>query len=192
MATMKNEALRRVLWLLLLGLPLPAAAAQGSLADAETTGTISGTFDGSELQWQTLEMDMGDDTQSTATFSVVMDMFHNYSLQGHQDRSLIEGTVAINFSSFTGPLSDCPCELQGEITYWPTTSMFDDVYMAQDAVITVLEAEELADGVLRLVGTAQGQLDFHASIMSQEATGEPVAIMLEFAVDRVHPVELDY
>ena len=191
---MNTDSYRRILLtLLLLGLLLPAAGAQGALAGAAATGTITGTVDGSALQWNTLEIDVEGEKQNTATYNVMMDMFYNFSLQGHQDGRLIEGAVSIDFSSFSGPLVACPCEFTGDIMYWTTTAMFDDVYLANEAVITVLEAEELPNGGLRLVGTAEGQLDFHANLMSQEEpAGDPVAITLEFSIDKVTLVELDF
>lgn len=193
-SNMKRETTLRLalLSLILLGLLIPAAAAQASLDSAEPTGVITGTLGGAELQWQTLAIDTPGEVQSTATYSILMDRFYNYSLQGHQGSSLIEGAVTIAFSSVTGAFTDCPCELEGEIMYWTTTAMFEDVYLAQDAIITILEVEELAEDVLRLVGTAEGQLNFYPNLMNQEQTDETAEIQLEFSVNQVNLLELDY
>src|SRR5690606_25043945 len=141
-----NTSIRKLLALLLLGLVLPLAVAQGVLEGAEQTGVIAGVLDGAELQWRTLAIDTEEGTQNTANYDVFMERFYSFTLQGHQGTSLIEGTLSISFTSLGGPLTDCPCDITGEIMYWTTTSMFNDVYMAEDAVITVLEFEELSDG----------------------------------------------
>lgn len=159
--------------------------AQGPFADAVTTGTITGSLGDEEATWRTVELDTGGAPHNSATLTVLMDTLHTYTLQGHQNDQMVRGAVAINFSSFAGPLIDCPCELEGEITYWTTTSAFRDLYTSTEAVITVLETEEVEAGVWRLVGTAAGQLDHYESLMTGEPTGQSLAVNLEFAIDRV-------
>ncbi|MFA5551311.1 MAG: hypothetical protein WDA03_06800 [Trueperaceae bacterium] len=161
------------------------AWAQGMLAEAVTTGIITGNLGGEETSWRTVELDSGEAQLHTSTLTVLMDILYTYTLQGHQDDQLVEGAVAISFVSYSAPLADCPCELTGEITYWTTTSAFRDLYTTAEATITVLEAEEVDVGVWRVVGTAEGQLDYFESLTTGEPTGEPMDVSLEFSVDRV-------
>lgn len=169
---------------LLLFALAPAVSAQGTLDRATTTGTISGALDGAELEWRTLELEGEDGLQNTANYDVMMDMIYNYTLQGHMEGAYTEGALAIAFSSFSGPLVDCPCEFTGEILHWTTSSMFRNVYADYEAVITVVAAELLEGGALRLVGTATGQLEFYESAMNPEPSGDAVSVSLEFEIER--------
>ncbi len=189
---LKNHKRRAILIAALFGLLLPGAGAQGLFTDAERTGTITGTVDGIQMEWRTVETDTAEGPQGTANYIVMMDTMYEYTLQGHQGDNLVEGAIAIVFSSFTGPVANCPCQLTGEINYWSTSSTFNDLYLTTDAVITVQEAEEIAEGVWRLVGTAEGQLDYYESLMRPEPSGEPITVTVEFSVDRVLGGELEF
>lgn len=178
-----HRLLRLVPVLLLLAL-LPAALAQDVLA-AETTGTIRGTMGGDAFEWRTVAFEVPDGEHNTASYTVFMDTLYSYTLQGHQGAGYVEGAVAITFSSFGGPLSGCPCEVQGDVTFWTTTSMFNEIYLAEDIVITIHEAEELADGAHRLVGSVSGVLQFYEGIMLGPVEGDTVEFELVFEVDRV-------
>lgn len=168
-----------------------AAYAQALFDGAEVTGNIHGTLGETELTWNTYELPVPDGTQSTATYTVFMETIHSYTLQGHADGNLVEGALSIAFNTFGGPLADCPCQLSGEINYWTTSSMFNKLYVAGDAVIAVLEAELLPDGAYRLAGTAEADLIYYENLFSPEASGDPVPIQLEFSIDRVTPEEFD-
>jgi len=189
---LKNHIRRAVLTAALFTLLLPAAGAQGLFRDAEQTGTITGTVDGVQMEWRTVETDTEEGPQGSAHYVVMLGTMYDYTLQGHQGDSLVEGAIAIVFSSFTGPVADCPCQLTGEINYWTTSSAFNDLYLTTDAVITVHEAEEVSEGIWRLVGTAEGQLDYYESLMRPEPSGEPVPVMLEFEIDRVRGGDLEF
>lgn len=183
-----NIRMQLLLALILFG---SAASAQALFDGAEVTGSIHGTLGGTELAWQTYELAVPDGTQSTANYTVFMEVIHSYSLQGHADGNLVEGAVSIAFDTFGGPLTDCPCQLSGEINYWTTSSMFNKLYVAEDATIAVLEAELLPDGAYRLAGTAEADLIYYENLFSPEASGDPVPIQLEFSIDRVTLEEFD-
>lgn len=88
--------------------------AQGILAEATTTGIITGSVGGEEATWQTIELESDEAQIHSATLSVFMDIMHTYTLQGHQNGEMVKGAVAISFVSYSAPLVDCPCELTGE------------------------------------------------------------------------------
>ena len=148
-------------------------------------------MDGSELTWHTYGLESAEGQQNTATYTGFMDMFESFTVQGNQGTSLVEGAISITFSSFTGPLVDCPCEFEGDITYWTSTSMFGNVLTGSEASIIVLEAEQLGDGTYRLSGTAEGELLLYESVTNPEPSGDPVTATLSFTVDRVVLEELN-
>lgn len=166
---------------------LPAAAAQAWLDGAEVTGSISGTLDGTEFEWHSYLLDTPEGEQSTASYNTMMDRLYNFTIEGKQGDNWVEGGVAIVFASFGGPFADCPCEFEGEVTYWTTTSIFADIMIDSEAAITITEAELLSDGSYRLAGTAEAQLLYYESLMRPEPSGEPVPVALEFTVDRMMP-----
>ena len=183
----------KLLVLVLAGCLLPGAAGAQNLANASPSGTISGTLAGEQTEWHTFEIPVGDSVQNTASYLRMMgeEGPHSYTVQGHRGSSYTLHSLSITFDTIFGPLVDCPCTAEGEVMYLPTSSMFSDIYMAEDATIQIDEVVDNGDGSYAMSGTVQATLLLYPSPGAQPVEGDTTDVDLTFDIDRMSEEILD-
>ncbi len=164
---------------------------------AEVIGNVEGTVNGEPASWYLLEVATEEGPQATATWSSIMGVMYDVSLQAHPERSFaIEDTISISFSLFALP-DGCPCSYgsdEVEVMYWTTSSMFQDFHSSADggSVEATIDAfEEVAEGAYRLEGTLSAELPFVPGIGQEPDPSQGLTIEATFIVDRLAEVELD-
>lgn len=187
-----GHALRALALALLLALA-GAAWAQ----DAETVGTIEGTVNGEPMTWYLLAMDTPEGPQSTATWSSIMGVMYDLSLQAHPEPTfVIEDALSLNFSLMALP-SGCPCTYgpnEVEVLYWTTSSMFGDLHSSVDggtAEATLTTFEEIEEGVYRLEGTFSAEMPYVEGIGAEPDTENVAVVEGAFTVERLPELVLD-
>lgn len=179
--------------LVLLGSLLPGFADAQRLANATPSGTIAGTLAGEQAEWRTYEIPVGDSVQNTASYLRIMgaDGPHSYTVQGHRGSSYTQHSLSITFGTIFGPLADCPCTVEGEVMYLPTSSMFSDIYLAEGATIQVDEVVDLGDGSYSMKGSVQATLLFYPSPSAQPDEGNTRDVDVTFDIDHMSEEILD-
>lgn len=181
---------RLIATLTLVGLLISGVALAQLLAGQPVSGTISGTLGDQEFTWHTHLHDLGDEPEeNTATYSDFMGTV-DYTLQGHIDGAFIENALAISFIHFTGEPLECPCTFEGEVIYWTTSEMFNNLYSGEGEVI-VEELVKLDDSSYSMRGSFSGTLEFYESMMQGPVAGSELPVQLTFDIERVDEVVID-
>lgn len=170
-----------------LALGLGAAHAQ----DATVIGTIDATLNGEAGTWYFLEFATEEGPQATATWSSIMGMMLDLSLQAHPEpRYAITNALSLNLTLFSTP-SGCPCAYgpdEVSVMHWPGSSMFENVHMSDDggtAEATVTVFEEIAEGVYRLEGTFAAEMPLVPALGQAPDLSQVAMIEGSFVVERL-------
>ena len=160
-------------------------------AQFEVTGTIEGSLDGETRNWYTLEYQSEGADDGTAWLrNLGNEMFTMMlvEIQAHDEpRYKIEGTITLG-GSLTQPFEECPCTLtEVEILYFPSSSMFSNVYQSIEAEMIVDSIETADDGSIHLSGTFSAVLGLVEDVM-QGTDPDPersITVAGEFDIARV-------
>lgn len=180
-----------------LAVALCAAIAAGLLPhaavaqDVDVVGVITGSIGGEERRWSALGMETGEGYESTAYWMSVMGAITTISIQGHaEDRFAVEGALAIELTIF-GPLpTECPCAIpEAEVLYWPTSSMFESLYVTDAADVTLTLVEPLDGDAFRIEGAFSATLLFQEGMMDEPDPSETLDVAGTFVVERLRKFE---
>ncbi|MEX2501771.1 MAG: hypothetical protein WD336_05295 [Trueperaceae bacterium] len=174
---------------------LSAAVAQ---AEFEVLGTVDATIDGEPGTWYALGYDAGDgEEDATVHYQLLFGSMFSLQIQAHvEPRYQLEGTLALQGSSFAGVPSDCPCTLsEPEASYWSTSAMLEDVYMvdrdAPDAEVILDAFEPIGDDAYRAEGSFRVVVHRYASVMGPPDLDDTLVLEGTFSVDRVPYLDVD-
>lgn len=165
-----------------------------NVAAAPTSGTLTGTLDGQEIEWRTVILDTPDGEQNTASANRMtvgpMTML-DFTLQGSQGDEYVKGALALSFGVFgAAGLEDCPCEIaDATATYWTTGSMFGSFYTGP-VTLVIDSAVQTAEDRWSLTGSFEGTLAFTETIPDVDED-DTVSIAVTFTVGRADVVELE-
>lgn len=163
---------------MLLGSP---ALAQATVI----TGTLSGTVGDETFTWNTLGTEVEGEFQNTASW-VSIGTFYSLSLQGHVGESFsVEDTLDITMTLYSVP-ENCPCTVtEADITYWTSSSMFDDVYIAEAAEVTLESFELVDDETFAVSGSLSVTLLFQESMTADLDESQTLELSGSFDIERV-------
>lgn len=164
-----------------------AAFLATAAAQFEVTGTIEGTIDGEARTWYALEYQSDEGTDGTAWLRDLGNEVFTMMLvevQAHDEpRYKIEGTLTLG-GSLSRALDTCPCTLsEVEVLYFPTSSMFTDVYHSLQAELVVERAEPAHDGTVHITGTFTAELGLVEDVMQGTEPDPERAITVEGRFD---------
>lgn len=178
----KFVSLFRIGAVLLAAMLLSVAAAQ-----FEAVGTITATLGDEERTWYPLEY-QGESSAVLSTMSYSNRNIHSLHIQGHVEETYaVEGVLSID-ATFTSELEDCPCVLtSGDVMYFPTSSMFSDIYVSISMEVTIDSIEVVADGVATARGSFSALLGHVADLSSGEGPDpeQTLEIAGEFVIERL-------
>lgn len=165
--------------------------------EATVIGTIDATMNGEAGTWYLLEFATDEGPQPTATWTSIMGVMLDLSLQAHpEQRYAIENALSINLSLFSSP-SGCPCTYgpdEVSVTFWPGSSMFENVHSSADggtAEATITVFEEIAEGVYRLEGTFSAEMPLIPRLGQEPDMSRVAVIEGSFVVERLPELLLD-
>ena len=198
-STLKRQCRPRLVHLLLtLGAlclaGAPATVAAQNVAEAPTSGTMTGTVNGEETEWRTVVLTTPDGEQNTASFTR-MEMgpltLFDFTLQGHQGNDYVKHALALSFGVFDeADLADCPCTIgDATATYWTTDSMFGQLY-AGPVSLVIEAATKHADDHYSLEGTFAGSLVYMESAGNVDED-DLLEVDVSFGIERVDAEDLD-
>jgi len=178
---------------LVVGLGVGVGLAQ----DATVIGTIDVTLNGEPGTWYLLEFATDEGPQATATWSSIMGVMLNLSLQSHPERRYaIKDTLSLEFSLFSTP-SDCPCSYGPDafsVMYWPESTMLQNVHSSDaegNAEATITLFEEIAEGVYRLEGTFSAEMPLLPGMNQEPDLSQIATIEGSFVVERLPELEIE-
>lgn len=165
-----------------------------NVAEAETTGTITGTLNGEEFAWRTVLFDTPDGDQNTASYnrmSMGPITLFDFSLQGHFEDKFSEKAIVLEFAVFNeDDLLNCPCTFDdGGAMFFTTASMFGKVYVA-DGTLTLEMVEKLDDDTYAMSGTFVGEGVFMESAGNVDEENI-MEFNINFSIDRVSAVDIE-
>lgn len=176
---------------IVLAVVLLAVLATGLAQDV--TGTISARLGDEVRTWSTIGTATDDGYQATASWTSFMDSFVTISIQGHTEAAFrVEGTLSIDATHFGSFPTDCPCDIsEAEVMYWTSSSMFENVYVGEDAVVTLTTVEPLGGDAYRIEGTFSATLTFYPSALGEPAGDDTLAVEGSFVIERLPRESLD-
>lgn len=141
----------------------------------DRTGEIVGTVNGAESAWQTLKMNLGGETRSTANYSNPVGLMTDFTLQGHKGGTFqIRDSVSVTFSLQGGKL------VSGGALYFPEDSMFPHYGDHEGSVEITLEAIEIGDNSAKIKGVATGTLYKLSDYTSSPDMSDVIDVNLSF------------
>ncbi|MDZ7708214.1 MAG: hypothetical protein U5J97_10070 [Trueperaceae bacterium] len=190
--------LRFLAMIMALFVGLGVAQAQDARSQEGTViGTIEATLNGEAGTWYVLEFATAEGPQATASWSSIMGVMLNLSLQSHpQRRYALEKTLSLEFSLYSPP-SDCPCSYGSEqvsAMYWPESSMLQNVHVSDaggSAEGTITTFEEISEGVYRLEGTFSAEMPLLPQMNAEPDMSQVATIEGSFVVERLPELDIE-
>jgi hypothetical protein len=186
-APRRDPTLHRIVTVATLLLALLVGAA---LAQAEVSGTATGTIDGEAAAWSTYTQERQGQMVNTASWIEPMPGtgIRSYTILAQTEPVLFgvsEGAIMISIETL-GEIGPCPCAFaDAELVFFTEKTFSSNFYVTNDATVTFDVLEELDGDTFRVTGSFAGEPAFRADFMTPEDREDTVMIEGTFEIERM-------
>lgn len=152
-----------------------ASNEDSAVSSANHEGEIAGSVGEMQGAWNTLTLDMGGETRSTATFSNPVGLMTDFTLQGHEGgRFQIKDSVSVTFSLQGDAV------VAGGVLYMPENQMFPHYGDHEDSVTVTLEELRVEGEKAFVKGRASGEIYRLADYTAKPDMSDSLSVDLAF------------